>query len=71
VQTQAKLAFKASLQLCHTFSIYFALTCLKKRIGNWFAVAVLKITAYLLLFIFRVIVASLMMMMFNFGVRSN
>lgn len=54
---QAKLAFKASLQLCHTFSIYFALTYFKKGIGNWCAVAELKVTVYILLFIFRVIVA--------------
>jgi hypothetical protein len=54
---QAKLALKASLQLCHTFSAYFALTYFKKGIGYWFAVAELKIAVYMLLFIFGVIVA--------------
>jgi hypothetical protein len=52
VQTQAKLAFKASLKLCRTFSVYFALTYFKKGIGNWFTVAELKIAVYRLVFIF-------------------
>lgn len=51
------MQFKASLQLCHTFSVYFALTYFKKGIGKWFVVAELKIAVYILLFIFKVIVA--------------